>query len=250
MSLNSELEVLKFWKEKEIFEKSLSKNIAKEAFVFYDGPPFGTGLPHWGHITVSQVKDTMLRYKTQKGYYVPRRWGWDCHGVPVEKLAEKKLQINDKREIEQEAGIEKFNQTCRDLVLTYDNEWRKVIDRIGRWVDMDDQYRTMDNDYIESVWWGLGQLWQKGLIYKDYRISLYSPTTGVPLSHTDVAMEVKYQEETLDTPIARFKVISKSSRKLVKKILEQIAYSYSEQLRLKSDIEKKMSLLQRGQAKS
>jgi isoleucyl-tRNA synthetase len=249
MLLNSELEVLDFWKKKNIFEKSVKKNLIKEPFVFYDGPPFGTGLPHWGHITVSQIKDSLLRYKNQKGYYVPRRWGWDCHGVPIEKLAEKELQIKDKREIENEHGIKKFNQTCRDLVLKYDNEWRKVIERIGRWVDMDDQYRTMDNDYIESTWWGLGQLWEKGLIHKDYRISLYSPKTGVPLSHTDVAMEVKYEEENINTPISRFKVLPSSSRKLIKKILEQIAYSYSEQLRLKNNIEKRLIILEKGSTK-
>ena len=246
MLLNSELEVIDFWNRKNIFEKSVKKNLAKEAFVFYDGPPFATGMPHWGHITVSQIKDTMLRYQNQKGYYVPRRWGWDCHGVPIEKLAEQKLEIKDKREIESEHGIKEFNQTCKDLVLTYDNEWRKMIERIGRWVDMDDQYRTMDNDYIESTWWGLGQLWDKGLIYKDYRISLYSPKTGVPLSHTDVAMEVRYEEETIDSPIARFKVLPTSSRKLIKKILEQISYSYSEQLRLKNSIEKRLSILEKG----
>jgi isoleucyl-tRNA synthetase len=249
MMLNSELDVIKFWKEGQIFEKSLKKNYSKEPFVFYDGPPFATGMPHWGHITVSQIKDTLLRYHTQKGKYVPRRWGWDCHGVPIEKLAEKQLDIKDKREIEDKLGIEKFNQTCRDLVLTYDNEWRKVIDRIGRWVDMDDQYRTMDNDYIESVWWGLGQLWDKGLIYRDYRIGLYSPSIGVPLSHTDVSMEVKYIEEKDDTPIVRFKVIPNSSKKLIKKILEQIAYSYSEQLRLKTDIEKRLMVLEKGSAR-
>ncbi len=248
MYLKTELEVIKYWKENQIFEKSVKENLIKEPYVFYDGPPFATGLPHWGHILVSQMKDSMLRYRTQKGMYVPRRWGWDCHGVPIEKLAEKKLGVKDKREIEK-IGIEKFNETCRNLVLTYDAEWRKVIDRIGRWVDMDDQYRTMDNDYIESVWWGLGQLWQKGLIYKDYRISLYSPTIGVPLSHTDVAMEVKYIEETLDTPIVRFKIKERSSKKLIKKILEQIAYSYSEQLRLKNDLEKKLMSLERVNTK-
>jgi isoleucyl-tRNA synthetase len=247
--LNSEYEVLQFWKENQTFEKSVTKNLSKEPFVFYDGPPFATGLPHWGHILVSQAKDTVLRYQTQKGKYVPRRWGWDCHGVPIEKLAEKKLEVIDKREIDDRVGIEIFNQTCRDLVLTYDNEWRKTIDRIGRWVDMDDQYKTMDNDYVESVWWGLGQLWDKGLIYKDYRISLYSPSTGVPLSHTDVSMEVKYVDESLETPIVRFKVMPKSSQKLIKKILEQISVSYSEQIKIKNEIEKKLLLLEKGEAK-
>jgi isoleucyl-tRNA synthetase len=243
--LNSELEILKYWHENQIFEKSLSKNTGKQPFVFFDGPPFGTGLPHWGHLTISQVKDSVLRYQIQKGRFAPRRWGWDCHGVPVEKLAEKELGITDRRQIENEIGIEVFNQKCRDLVLKYDSEWRKTIERIGRWVDMNNQYRTMDSDYMESVWWGLSKLWQKNLIYKDYRISLYSPTIGIPLSHTDVAMEVKYENETLQSPIVRFKILSDSTKKLYKKILDQIAYTYSEQLRLKRDLEDKINAFER-----
>ena len=159
--LNSELEIIKFWREGEIFQKSLVNRRANEHFVFFDGPPFATGTPHWGHILVSQIKDTVLRYQTQKGFYVPRRWGWDCHGSPIEVLAEKDLGITDKRQIEGEVGIEKFNEYCRSKIMMFDEEWRRVIERIGRWVDMDDQYRTMDNDFIESVWWGLGQLWDK-----------------------------------------------------------------------------------------
>lgn len=244
--LSSELDVLQFWKEQKIFEKSLEKTKLGKPFVFYDGPPFATGLPHWGHILVSQVKDSMLRYQTQKGRYVPRRWGWDCHGVPVEKIVEKDFNIKDKREIENTIGIERFNQTCREKVMLYDNEWRKVINRIGRWVDMDDQYRTMDNEYIESVWWGLSQLWQKGLLFKDYRISLYSPSVGVPLSHTDVAMEVKYETETINSPIVRFKVVENSTKKIISKVSEQISANHSEQLRFKADVEKRVASLEKG----
>lgn len=244
--LSSELDVLQFWQEQKIFQKSLDKTKTGKPFVFYDGPPFGTGLPHWGHIMISQVKDTVLRYQTQKGRYTPRRWGWDCHGVPIEKIVEKDFNIQDKREIENTIGIERFNQVCRNKVLMYDSEWRKVIERIGRWVDMDDQYRTMDNEYIESVWWGLGQLWQKGLLFKDYRISLYSPSVGVPLSHTDVAMEVKYENETINTPIVRFKVAENSAKKIVHKVLEQVSTNHSEQLRLKIDVEKRVASLEKG----
>jgi isoleucyl-tRNA synthetase len=242
--LQSELDVLKFWQDQEIFEKSLKIRKDQEPFVFFDGPPFATGLPHWGHILVSQVKDTVLRYKTQRGYYVPRRWGWDCHGVPIEKIVEKQLGIKDKREIDNEVGVQRFNQLCRQNIMTYDAEWRKVINRIGRWVDMDDQYRTMDNDYVESVWWGLGQLWKKGLLYKDYRISLYSPSIGVPLSHTDVAMEVKYENETLNTPVVRFPVKEETSKKMLKKVLEQIVFSYTEQIRYKNDIDRRVTALE------
>jgi len=244
--LSTELDVLQFWQEQKIFQKSLEKTKSGQPFVFYDGPPFATGLPHWGHILQSQVKDSVLRYQTQKGRYAPRRWGWDCHGVPIEKIIEKDFNVLDKREIENTIGVERFNQACRDKVLMYDNEWRKVINRIGRWVDMDDQYRTMDSEYTESVWWGLGQLWQKGLLFKDYRISLYSPSIGVPLSHTDVAMEVKYENETVNSPIVRFKVTDNSTKKVISKVVEQISSNHSEQLRLKADVEKRVASLEKG----
>ena len=241
--LNTELEVLKFWREQNIFQKSIQQNINKEPFVFFDGPPFATGLPHWGHILVSQLKDTVLRYQTQQGKYVPRRWGWDCHGAPIEVLAEKDLQIRDKRQIESEIGIQKFNSHCRSKIMLYDEEWRKAIERIGRWVDMDDQYRTMDNEFIESVWWGLGQLWDKGLLYKDYRISMYSPSVGVPLTHTDVAMEVVYQNETLATPIVRFRTNKRSVSKFVSKIMTQIEANLGDQLRMQSELTTKAERL-------
>jgi isoleucyl-tRNA synthetase len=241
--LNNELEILKFWREQKIFEKSVLQNQNKETFVFFDGPPFATGLPHWGHILISQLKDTVLRYQTQQGKYVPRRWGWDCHGAPIEVLAENKLEIRDKRQIEEEIGIEKFNSFCRSQVMTFDEEWRKTIERIGRWVDMDDQYRTMDNEFIESVWWGLGQLWDKGLLYKDYRISMYSPSVGVPLTHTDVAMEVIYENETLETPIVRFKARTDSITKFNKKILSQVEITLGDQLRIQSELQSKAERL-------
>ena len=239
--LNSELEILKFWREGEIFQKSLQNRKAAPQFVFFDGPPFATGLPHWGHILVSQLKDTVLRYQTQKGFYVPRRWGWDCHGSPIEVLAEKKLEIRDKRQIEGEVGIEKFNSYCRETIMMYDEEWRKTIERIGRWVDMDDQYRTMDTDFIESVWWGLGRLWDKGLIYKGYRISMYSPSVGVPLTHTDVAMEVRYENETIESPVVRFTCKKDSIKKLLDQVIDQVNANYDQQFKIKSEIENRVN---------
>ncbi len=235
--LNTELEILAFWREQKIFEKSLTNRKNSPTYSFFDGPPFATGLPHWGHIMVSQIKDTVLRYQTQKGFYVPRRWGWDCHGAPIEVLVEKEMQIRDKRQIESEIGIEAFNANCRSKIMMYDGEWRKSIERIGRWVDMDDQYRTMDNEFIESTWWGLGQLWNKGLIYKDFRISMYSPSVGVPLTHTDVAMEVKYDNETLETPVVRFTANPESINVLSMKILKQLEGSYSEMFKLKNELQ-------------
>jgi isoleucyl-tRNA synthetase len=235
--LNTELDILAFWKEQKIFEKSISNRKNSPTFAFFDGPPFATGLPHWGHILVSQVKDTVLRYQTQKGFHVPRRWGWDCHGAPIEVLVEKDLQIRDKRQIESEIGIEVFNAKCRSKIMMYDGEWRKTIERIGRWVDMDDQYRTMDNEFIESTWWGLGQLWNKGLLYKDYRSCMYSPSVGVPLTHTDISMEVKYENETLETPVVRFATQYDSIKPLTAKILEQLESSYSEMFKLRNELQ-------------
>jgi len=242
----SETDVLEFWEKNSIFEKSVQqrKNSGDE-FVFLDGPPFATGTPHWGHIMVSLVKDSILRFQAQQGKYVPRRWGWDCHGVPIEALAEKELGIKDKRQIETEVGIDEFNALCRSKIFTFDAEWRRTIRRIGRWVDMDDQYRTLDNNFIESVWWGLGELWDKGLLYKDFRMSLYSPSMGVPLSHTDVAMEVKYQNESMDSPVVRFEVEQDSSKKLFQKVMEEIAFNYSEQQRYKLDVEKRITTLEK-----
>jgi len=241
--LKTELEVLDFWKDQKIFEKSLFQTRDKKPFVFLDGPPFATGLPHYGHLFISLVKDSVLRYQTQKGRYAPRRWGWDCHGVPIEALIEKELEITDKRQIENEIGIEEFNKRCRQAIFMYDKEWRKTIERIGRWVDMDDQYRTVDNDFIESVWWGLGQLWHKGLLYKDYRISLYSPSMGIPLSHTDTAMEVKYEDETIDSPVIRFKLKKDSIKNLTGKIIDEINESLSTQNRLELEANRALDIL-------
>jgi isoleucyl-tRNA synthetase len=241
--LNTELDVINYWREHNSFAQSISNRKGKPEFVFFDGPPFATGLPHWGHILVSQLKDTVLRYQTQKGFYVPRNWGWDCHGAPIEVLAEKKLEIRDKRQIESEIGITKFNEYCRSTVMMYDTEWRKTIERIGRWVDMDNQYRTMDNDFMESVWWGLGRLWEKDLIYKDYRTSMYSPSVGVPLTHTDVAMEVKYENETIETPVIRFGLASESKETLTTKIISRIAETIESQTKIKTDLENRIKSL-------
>ena len=246
---STENEVLRFWDEKDIFKKSLENRKGNQSFVFLDGPPFVTGTPHWGHIFISFVKDSVLRYKTQKGYYVPRIWGWDCHGVPLESLIEKEMNITDKRQIENDIGIEKFNQACRSKIMLYDNEWRRIIHRIGRWVDMDDQYRTMDNDFIESVWWGLGQLYRKNLLYKGYRVSLYSPSIGISLSHTEISLDVVYEDETIQSPVVRFRVSDESARKLLKKINEEISESYSEQLRYKMEIDRQVQALEKKEGK-
>ncbi|MCC7357012.1 isoleucine--tRNA ligase [Candidatus Uhrbacteria bacterium] len=186
-----EEEIAEFWKKQRIFERSIEERPESKAYVFYDGPPFATGLPHPGHLLQFALKDAVPRFWTMNGYRVPRRWGWDCHGLPIEALLQKQLKLNTKKDIE-EYGIDKFNQACADSVLTYVSEWKKYVERFGRWVDFDGAYRTMDSSYIESVWWAFAELWKKEMIYKDLRVSLYSPSNGTPLSNFEVAMENSY----------------------------------------------------------
>jgi len=200
-----EEEMLKFWQDNAIFERSISERPEKNTYVFYDGPPFATGLPHHGHLLQSAIKDAVPRFWTMQGYRVPRRWGWDCHGLPMEAMVQKELKLRSKKDIE-EYGIGPFNEKCAASVLTYANEWRRYVERIGRWVDMDDAYKTMDTDYIESVWWAFAELWKKKLIYKDLRVSMYSPSNSTPLSNFEVAMENSYIDAEDPSITIKFKV--------------------------------------------
>ena len=159
-----EKEILAFWKRENIFEKSLQKKTPKGEFVFYDGPPFATGLPHTGSLLSSIIKDVIPRYKTMRGYRVRRRWGWDCHGLPIESLIEKEFHLKTKKEIPA-VGVDVFNEAARESVLRFEHEWEKYIDRVGRWVDFKNSYKTMDNAYIESVWWALKRLHEKRFFY-------------------------------------------------------------------------------------
>ena len=178
-----EEEVLAFWDKEKIMERVLER--PGPWFSFFDGPPFATGLPHYGHILTTTIKDTVLRYWTMKGFRTPRRVGWDCHGLPVENLIEKELGIKNKKEIE-ELGIDKFNQACRDSVLRCTSEFQKTLTRVGRWADYSDSYTTMSRQYIESVWWVLKQLWDDDLVYEDYRVAPYCPRCGTTLSNFEV----------------------------------------------------------------
>ena len=200
-----EEEILKFWKENKIFEKSLEKSSPKGEFVFYDGPPFATGLPHFGHLLGSTVKDLFPRYKTMQGYYVRRRWGWDCHGLPIENIVEKKLGLKRKKDIEK-LGIEKFNEECRSQVLTYVHEWKRYVERIGRWVDFDGAYKTMDASYTESVWWAIKQIHEKGMLYEGRKVLLYCPRCETPLSRAEIAMDDSYKNITEEAVTIKFKV--------------------------------------------
>ncbi len=187
-----ELKILEFWKKDKTFEKSLEKTKGEKEFVFYDGPPFATGLPHYGHILASIEKDVIPRFWTMNGKYVRRVWGWDCHGLPIENIAEKELGINSKDEIEK-LGVPKFNKFCRAKVLSYGKEWEAVIGRLGRWVDFKKQYKTMDNEYIESVWWAFKTMWEKDLIYEGEKILMYCPRCSTPLAKSEVAMDNSYK---------------------------------------------------------
>ena len=185
-----EEEVLEFWEKNKIFEKSVDREAENGEYVFYDGPPFATGLPHYGHLVASIMKDAVPRYWTMKGYRVERRWGWDCHGLPIENLAEKELGLEDKTDIEK-YGVAKFNEYCSSIVLRYAEEWKKTIRRIGRWVDMENDYKTMDSNYTESIWWVIKSLWEKDLLYRGHKSMHMCPRCGTTLSNFEVTLGYK-----------------------------------------------------------
>ncbi len=180
-----EEEMLAFWNEHDIFNKSLKKDSPKGDFVFYDGPPFATGLPHYGHILAGTIKDAIPRFWTMNGYRVDRKWGWDCHGLPLENIIEKKLGLATKRDIE-ELGVKKFNESAREAVLEFADDWRRIVPRMGRFVDMEDDYKTMDSTYTESVWWVFSELNKKGLVYEGFKSMHLCPRCGTTLSNFEV----------------------------------------------------------------
>jgi len=192
--VDREKEVLKYWKENDIFKKSIELREGRSAFTFYDGPPTANGKPHIGHILTRVMKDIIPRYKTMKGYKVLRKAGWDTHGLPVELEVEKELGINGKPQIE-DYGVEPFIKQCKNSVWKYEKEWEKMSDRVGYWADMENPYVTYHNDYIESVWWSLKQIWEKGLIYKGHKIVPYCPRCGTSLSSHEVAQGYKDVKE-------------------------------------------------------
>lgn len=203
-----EKEILKFWQENKIFEKTLENRKDSQEYVFYDGPPFATGTPHYGHIVGSVMKDVVPRYWTMRGFHVDRKWGWDCHGLPIENIVEKEMGSKSKSEIEK-LGIEKFNELCRSKVLDYVDDWKVVINRLGRWADMENAYKTMDLPYMESIWWVFKELWSKGLIYEGYRSMHVCPRCETTLSQQEVSegyMDVKDL-----SAIAKFKLIDDSN---------------------------------------
>ena len=203
-----EQKVSEKWRERQIVKKNLNMNKGKRYFVFYDGPPTANGMPHVGHIETRVMKDIIPRYKVMKGYYVPRKAGWDTHGLPVELEIEKKLGISGKEQIE-EYGVEKFVKECKESVFKYVSLWEEMTNKVGFWVDMDNPYVTYYNEYIESVWWALKEMWKKGLLYEGHKVMPYCPRCGTALSSHEVAQGYKDVKDL--TCIAKFKVIDKEN---------------------------------------
>ena len=185
-----EKETLKFWKDNQIFEKSVQLRQGAPAYTFFDGPPTANGKPHIGHVLTRAMKDIIPRYKTMRGYDVLRKAGWDTHGLPVELEVEKELGLDGKEQIEQ-YGVIPFIQKCKESVWKYKGEWEVMSDRMGFWADMDNPYITYDNDYIESEWWALKAIYEKGLLYKGHKIVPYCPRCGTALSSHEVAQGYK-----------------------------------------------------------
>lgn len=205
--VDREKQVVDFWKENDIFKKSIENREGSEVFTFFDGPPTANGKPHIGHVLTRVIKDLIPRYRTMKGYKVLRKAGWDTHGLPVELEVEKMLGISGKPQIE-DYGIEKFVKKCKDSVFTYQSEWEEMSDRVGFWADMENPYVTYHNDYIESVWWALKQIWEKGLLYKGHKIMPYCPRCGTSLSSHEVAQGYKDVKES--SLIAKFIIKGKT----------------------------------------
>jgi len=191
-----EREVLAYWRADKTFQASVAQRPAgadgANEFVFYDGPPFANGLPHYGHLLTGYVKDVVPRYETMRGRHVERRFGWDCHGLPAELEAERELGIKDKSEIDA-MGVEAFNDACRVSVLRYTDAWQEYVTRQARWVDFEHDYKTLDLDYMESVMWAFKTLWDKGLVYEGHRVLWYCFRCGTPLSASETRLDDVYR---------------------------------------------------------
>ena len=199
-----EEEVLKYWEQNKIFEKSIQNREGSEEFDFYDGPPFATGLPHYGHLLAWTIKDVVPRYQTMRWKKVERIFWWDCHGLPIENLVEKLLNISWKDEIENKIWVDKFNETCRNNVLKFTQEWKKIVKRVWRWVDIDNPYIAMDPDFMEAVWWVFKKLYEKDLVYEGYKVVPYCPRCSTALSNFEVAQGYKDKSDKAIT--VKFKI--------------------------------------------
>lgn len=209
--------ILEFWERETIFAKSIELRDKNNAYVFYDGPPFVTGLPHYGSLLPSIAKDLIPRYQTMKGKRVERVWGWDCHGLPIENKVEQELKIKNRRDIER-IGLDKFIPACLNYVSDTTAAWKWYVDRIGRWVDMKHAYRTMDLTYMESVMWAFKQMYDKKMVYQGKRVSLYCPRCGSPISNFEVAMDNSYKDLTENSTTYKFKIKRLDAKKLLTSI--------------------------------
>lgn len=197
--------LLESWEKNRIFERSVEERPEDKRYTFYDGPPFATGLPHYGHLLASIIKDVVPRFWTMRGYRVERRWGWDCHGVPIENIIEKELDLKGGKKGIEEMGIGNFNAACRAAILRFDKEWEGTIRRIARWVDFKHSYKTMDNSFMESVWWAFKTLDEKKLVYEGKRVILYCPRCATPLSNFEIAMDNSYKDVEDNSLYVKFK---------------------------------------------
>jgi len=204
--------ILDFWEREKIFQKSVQNREKSSLFSVYDGPPFATGKPHYGHLLAGTIKDVVPRYKTMKGYHVPRRFGWDCHGLPVESEIERQEKLSEVTTTEQ-FDIASFNEKCRNIVLRYSEDWQRTVNRMGRWVDFNHTYRTMDRDFMESVWWIFGELWKQNLIYEGFKVMPFSVSLSTPLSNFEA--NLNYQEVDDPSIVVSFPLIEDPSTSLL-----------------------------------
>jgi isoleucyl-tRNA synthetase len=202
-----EKKILAFWEQIDAFQEQLRRTSGKEEFVFFDGPPFATGLPHYGHILAGTIKDIITRHASATGRHVERRFGWDCHGLPVEHEIDKAFSIKSKEDV-LKMGIDKYNEECRNIVMRYSQEWRKTITRVGRWIDFDNDYKTMDLSFMESVWWVFKQLHNKGLVYQGFKVMPYSTACNTPLSNFEAGLD--YRDVSDPAVLVKFRLAEQS----------------------------------------
>ena len=193
-------------------ELQLKHTENRPVYTFYDGPPFATGLPHYGHIGAGTIKDVVLRYASMNGFHVPKRFGWDCHGLPIEFQIDKELKITNRKQI-LDLGIDVYNEKCRSIVLTYSEQWKSIVQRLGRWIDIDNAYRTMDKDYMQSVWWVFRQIFDKDLVYRGCKIMPYSNGCMTVLSNFEA--QQNYQDVSDPSVIISFPLIESPDVSLI-----------------------------------
>jgi isoleucyl-tRNA synthetase len=217
-----EEEILKYWEANKIFEQSVKMREGQADYVFYDGPPFASGLPHYGHLLAGYVKDSFARYHTMLGQKVERLFGWDCHGLPAEMGVEKESGISGRKAI-MDYGVDKFNDLCKTSVMKYVTEWKHYVNRMGRWVDFDNGYKTMNTSYMESVMWVFKQLYDKGLVYEDFRVMPYSWTCQTPVSNFETKQDNSYREKADKAVTVKFKVVANDVKKITEKNVNSLS---------------------------